>query len=193
MSTKRWPRRDPIKNYFPLPNELYSLGLSHSAIAIYGFLLRRENRKTWQCVLSYRTIGEAVHLSVNTVRKYVAELEDRQLIRTERTTVITGTAAGRTAACATRYRPSRWPSTTFTGGSCAGRRNSRRAGWRQIARKVRGRRRRTVLMSRIDALLEQEPELSVRGTLTPEGTSARCAPVCACTTPYSVAGCWPRP
>lgn len=53
------------------------------------FLLRRENRKTWQCVLSYRTIGEAVHLSVNTVRKYVAELEDRQLIRTERTTVIT--------------------------------------------------------------------------------------------------------
>ena len=89
MSTKRWPRRDPIKNYFPLPNELYSLGLSHSAIAIYGFLLRRENRKTWQCVLSYRTIGEAVHLSVNTVRKYVAELEDRQLIRTERTTVIT--------------------------------------------------------------------------------------------------------
>lgn len=80
---------DPIKNYFPLPNELYSLGLSHSAIAIYGFLLRRENRKTWQCVLSYRTIGEAVHLSVNTVRKYVAELEDRQLIRTERTTVIT--------------------------------------------------------------------------------------------------------
>lgn len=89
MSTKRWPRRDPIKNYFPLPNELYSLGLSHSAIAIYGFLLRRENRKTWQCVLSYRTIGEAVHLSVNTVRKYVAELEERQLIRTERTTVIT--------------------------------------------------------------------------------------------------------
>ena len=89
MSTKRWPRRDPIKNYFPLPNELYSLGLSHSAIAIYGFLLRRENRKTWQCVLSYRTIGEAVHLSVNTVRKYVAELEERSLIRTERTTVTT--------------------------------------------------------------------------------------------------------
>lgn len=88
MSTRRWPRRDPIKNYFPLPNELYSLGLSHSAIAIYGFLLRRENRKTWQCVLSYRTIGEAVQLSVNTVRKYVAELEERQLIRTERTTVV---------------------------------------------------------------------------------------------------------
>ena len=80
MSTKRWPRRDPIKNYFPLPNELYSLGLSHSAIAIYGFLLRRENRKTWQCVLSYRTIGEAVHLSVNTVRKYVAELVTLRLL-----------------------------------------------------------------------------------------------------------------
>jgi len=89
MRKQNWPKRDPIKNYFPLPNEIYSLGLSSSAIAIYGYLLRRENRETYQCLASYRMIGEAVGMSVNTVRKYVMELEERKLIRTERTTVTT--------------------------------------------------------------------------------------------------------
>lgn len=27
MSRQTWTKRDPIKNYFPLPNEIYSLGL----------------------------------------------------------------------------------------------------------------------------------------------------------------------
>lgn len=89
MKKQSWSKRDPIKNYFPLPNEIYSLGLSPGAIAVYGFLLRRENRETYQCLVSYRTIGEAVGMSVNTVRKYVMELEERELIRTERTTITT--------------------------------------------------------------------------------------------------------
>lgn len=89
MRRQHWPKRDPIKNYFPLPNEIFSLGLSAGAIAVYGFLLHREDRKTYQCVVSCRAIGEAVGMSVNTVRKYVAELEDRGLIRTERTTITT--------------------------------------------------------------------------------------------------------
>ena len=89
MRKQDWPKRDHIKNYFPLPNEIYSLGLSPGAIAVYGFLLRRENRETYQCLVSYRTIGEAVGMSVNTVRKYVMELEERGLIRTERTTITT--------------------------------------------------------------------------------------------------------
>ena len=85
MRKQSWSKRDPIKNYFPLPNEIFSLGLSAEAIAVYGFLLHREDRKTYQCVVSYRTIGEAVGMSVNTMRKYVTELEGRGLIRTERT------------------------------------------------------------------------------------------------------------
>ena len=89
MRKSSWTRRDPIKNYFPLPNEIYSLGLSAGAIAVYGFLMRIENRQTYQCTASYRTIGHATGMSVNTVRKYVAELEERSLIRTDRTTVIT--------------------------------------------------------------------------------------------------------
>lgn len=86
---KRWARRDPIKNYFPLPNEIYHLGLSHGAIAVYGYLLSIENRSTYQCYPSYATIGHAVGMSRNTVRKYVAELEERRLIRTEQTTITT--------------------------------------------------------------------------------------------------------
>ena len=89
MRKSSWTRRDPIKNYFPLPNEIYSLGLSAGAIAVYGFLMCIENRQTYQCTASYRTIGHATGMSVNTVRKYVAELEERGLIITERTTVTT--------------------------------------------------------------------------------------------------------
>ena len=29
---RTWTKRDPVKNYFPLPNEIYQLGLSHGAI-----------------------------------------------------------------------------------------------------------------------------------------------------------------
>ena len=89
MKYRQWTKRDPIKNYFPLPNEIYSLGLSSTAIAVYGYLLCREDRKTYECLASYRMIGEAIGKSVTTVRKYVAELEERGLITTERTSIIT--------------------------------------------------------------------------------------------------------
>lgn len=82
-----WPRRDPIKNYFPLPNVIYHLELPAGAIAVYGYLLHIEDRKTYQCYASYKTIGRAVRMSVNTVAKYVRELEERKLIHAEPTVV----------------------------------------------------------------------------------------------------------
>ena len=80
---------EPVKNYFPLPNGIYQLGLSAGAIAVYGYLLYIENRETYQCHASYATIGNAVGMSRNTVCKYVQELEQRGLILTERTTIVT--------------------------------------------------------------------------------------------------------
>ena len=77
------------KNYFPLPNVIFSLGLSPGEIAVYSYLLYCEDRKTYQCYPSYASIGKSVCMSVNTVRKYVAELEGRGLIITEPTSVIT--------------------------------------------------------------------------------------------------------
>ena len=84
-----YSKRDPAKNFSPLPNEVFYLGLSYGAIAVYGYLMHIEDRKTFQSYAGYNTIGRAVKMSANTVRKYVLELEDKHLIRTEPTTVVT--------------------------------------------------------------------------------------------------------
>ena len=83
----QWPKRDHTRNCFLLPNELFSLGLEAGEIAVYSYLLRYENRESYQCWPSCETIGKAVRMSKKTVRKYVAMLEDKRLIATERTTV----------------------------------------------------------------------------------------------------------
>ena len=105
MRKQNWPKRDPIKNYFPLPNEIYDLGLSRGAISVYSFLLRREDRRTYQCHPSYRTIGRSVQLSENTVRKYVAGLEEKGLIRTEPSTITTKDGRVRNGSLIYTIRP----------------------------------------------------------------------------------------
>lgn len=85
--TLPWQKPAPVKNYYPVPKVICQLGLSPGEIAVYSFLLFCEDRKTYQCYPSYRTIGEAVGMSRNTVCKYVRSLEEKGLIRTERTTV----------------------------------------------------------------------------------------------------------
>ena len=76
-------------NFFSLPNEVFLLGLSPGELAVYSYLRRCENRKSHQCWPSYKTIGKAVGMSENTVRKYTLRLEERGLITTEPTEVIT--------------------------------------------------------------------------------------------------------
>ena len=71
------PKRDPIKNYFPLPNEIFLLGLSPGELAVYSYLMRCEDRRTHQCHPAYKTIGRAVHLSPNTVAKHVNSLREK--------------------------------------------------------------------------------------------------------------------
>lgn len=85
----RLSKHDPYKNTFPLPNEIFLLGLCPGELAVYAYLLRCENRKTHQCWPSYKTIGKAVGMTENTVAKYVGNLENNGLIRTEPTTVTT--------------------------------------------------------------------------------------------------------
>lgn len=87
MRYNHYPSRNAIRNYFPLPNEIFQLGLTAGEIAVYSYLMRSENRETYQCYPSYRTIGEAVGVSRNTVKKYVDGLIDKWLIYTEPTTV----------------------------------------------------------------------------------------------------------
>ena len=86
---QRWPKRDTDKCYFKMPNEIFCLDLDSKEISIYAYLLRCEDRDTYQCHPSYRTIGKAVKMCENTVRKYVLSLEEKGLIRTEPTTITT--------------------------------------------------------------------------------------------------------
>lgn len=80
MKYKKYPKRDAIKNYFPMPNEIFHLGLNAGEIALYAFLLKCEDRKTFKCYPSYRTIGKALNISKNTVKKYVNNLCEKRLI-----------------------------------------------------------------------------------------------------------------
>ena len=99
------PWQAPARNYYPLPKVLCQLGLSPGEIAVYSFLMYCENRTTYQCHPSYRTIGKAVQLSENTVRKYVAGLEEKGLIRTEPSTVTTKDGRVRNGSLIYTIRP----------------------------------------------------------------------------------------
>lgn len=89
MKYNRYQKRDAIRDYFPLPNEIFCLNLSYGELAVYAYLLYREDRKTYRCHPSFRTIGDALKMSRNTVSKYVKRLEEKQLIRTGPTEVRT--------------------------------------------------------------------------------------------------------
>ncbi|OUQ76276.1 helix-turn-helix domain-containing protein [Flavonifractor sp. An100] len=90
---------------FFLPNELFQLGLDYGELAVYSFLKRCKNRKTHQCWPSIKTIGEAVGMSENTVRKYIRQLEERGLITTEPTEVITKSSGRRNGNLLFTRRP----------------------------------------------------------------------------------------
>ena len=90
-----YTNRSPLGHYFLLPNAVFTLGLTPGELSIYAYLMFCEDRETHQCWPSIRTIGEAVRMSENTVRKYIRQLEERGLITTEPTEVITKTGEKR--------------------------------------------------------------------------------------------------
>ena len=111
---RTWTKRDPVKNYFPLPNEIYQLGLSHGAIAVYGYLLRIEDRRTYQCHPSYATIGKAVGMSRNgsmcrSWRNAGSSAQSAPALSRR-------TGASKTEVCSTRSCRSSFPSGNFISG-----------------------------------------------------------------------------
>ena len=105
MKRSLWPTRDSVKDYFPLPKEIFSLGLSAAEIAIYAYLLFCEDRQTFQCWPSYRKIGDAVGLSPNTIRKHIRSLEERDLLVTEPTQVTTKDGHKRNGNLLSQFQP----------------------------------------------------------------------------------------
>ena len=82
-------KRDIPSTYFPMPKSIFNLGLTSGEILVYTYLMYCEDRQTHQCYPSYSTIGEAVDMSNNTVKKHVKGLERKGLITTEYTTIKT--------------------------------------------------------------------------------------------------------
>lgn len=76
------------RNFFSLPDEVFHLGLGHSALTVYAYLLYCEDRRSHQCHPSYNTISAATGLAVNTVMKHINKLAERQYIAVERTSYI---------------------------------------------------------------------------------------------------------
>lgn len=56
---------------------------------MYSYLFRCANQRTHQCWPSYKPIGAALGISVNTVLKHICALAAKGLIGTEDTTVFT--------------------------------------------------------------------------------------------------------
>ena len=79
----------PLSLSLSTPESLYADLLQARQERSNGYLMFRENRKTYQCYPSYKTIGRDLHMTKNTVKKYVERLEDKQLIYTEHTKVKT--------------------------------------------------------------------------------------------------------
>lgn len=85
FSMENAPLRD---RYFFLPRQLFSLDLESTEIAIYAYLMYRENRRTYQCWPSYKKISQELSIkSTNTVRKYVYRLVEKGLIDIEHTII----------------------------------------------------------------------------------------------------------
>ena len=78
-----------IKNFFPMPNLIFSLGLNGAEMALYMYLMYIEDREKHTCHPSFKTIGKALKMSKTTVKKYVDSLVDKQMITVEQTSIIT--------------------------------------------------------------------------------------------------------
>ena len=82
-------KQNPQDLFFPMPKEIFQVGLAYPEIAIYAYLMSCEDRKTYTCHPSYATIGSAIGMTVQTVQKHVKSLEKKGLIRTEYTEIWT--------------------------------------------------------------------------------------------------------
>lgn len=75
--------------FFEMPSAVFQMDLTPDELATYAYLRYRKNNRTHKCWPSYKTIGEAIGRSRKSVAKYVSALEEKGLISTEPTEMIT--------------------------------------------------------------------------------------------------------
>lgn len=82
-----WLTGEVFSAVFPLPNEVFQLGLKAGDLLVYIYLQYKKDVKSGQCYPSYAAIGKAVGMSRKTVQKHISALVDKGLIQAENTTV----------------------------------------------------------------------------------------------------------
>ena len=61
-------QNNKLKNFTPLPNEIFSLHLSTGELATYAVLMRLEDPRTYECWHSHETIGKSIDTSKRAVK-----------------------------------------------------------------------------------------------------------------------------
>lgn len=82
-----WLTGEVFNAVFPLPNEVFQLGLKAGDLLVYLYLQYQKGVRSDQCWPSYATIGAAVGMSRKIVQKHIWALVDKGLIQTEDTTI----------------------------------------------------------------------------------------------------------
>ncbi len=86
--TKRgWLTGEVFDAVFPVPNEVFQLGLKFGELLVYLYLHYQKGVRSGQCWPSYATIGAAVGISRKTVQKHISSLISKGLIRAEETMI----------------------------------------------------------------------------------------------------------
>ncbi len=81
MRLNTWQERCSIENSFPLPYEVFELGLGRGALLVYVYLVYHKSLRHSTSDLSCASIGKAVGLCEKTVRQHLRTLESQGLIR----------------------------------------------------------------------------------------------------------------
>ena len=100
-----YTKHSPLRHYFLLPNEIFTLGLSPGELSVYTYLIFCEDRKTHQCWPSIGRISQYTGMSANTVSKYIRQLEEKRLIDSEPTKVRTKSGEVRNGTLQFTIRP----------------------------------------------------------------------------------------
>lgn len=84
---QEWLTGEVFNAVFPLPNEVFQLGLKAGDLLVYIYLQYQKGVRSGQCWPSYATIGKAVGMSRKTAQKHIGVLVDKGLVQTEETTI----------------------------------------------------------------------------------------------------------
>ena len=84
---QEWLTGEKFDAVFPLPNDVFRLGLKSGALLVYIYLQYQKGTRSGQCWPSYATIGAAVGMSRKTVSKHIGNLIHKGLVHAEYTKV----------------------------------------------------------------------------------------------------------